>query len=311
MAAVTLLLPPRSRFVGAGLPPAVSRALGQADRAGLAPGERAQARRHFHLIPDHWPVAALTREMDAGDAAGATWLRADPVHVVPDINGARMLAHGEALQLATQDASALLPDLKPLFGDCGFLLDAPTPSRWYLRLPKEARLPEFAEPRDVLGDDIFEHLPDGDVGRRWRALLSDAQVVLHNHPWNVARVATGRPPVNSLWFWGAGSLPDHVESPYSEVHASDPMLAALAHAAGVLSTEPPVLDGSVDAVLHDLHEAGTGPELVARWLSPVIAAVRQGRLASATLDFADGERLVLTPSQRWRFWRRPLHKLDP
>lgn len=310
MAAVTLLLPPRDRFAGAVLPTAVARALGRADRAALEPGERAQVRRHFHLIPDHWPVAALTREMDAGDAAGATWLRADPVHVLPDINGARMIAHGEALQLTMRDTGALLPDLKPLFGDCGFLLDAPTPSRWYLRLPGGAKLPDFAEPGDVLGDDLFEHLPGGDAGRRWRALLSEAQVVLHNHPWNAARVAVGKPPVNSLWFWGAGSLPDHVESPYSEAHASEPMLAALAHAAGILSTDPPAFDGSVDAALHDLRGAGTASEIVARWLSPAIDAMRQGRLSSATLDFADGECVVLMPSQRWRFWRRPLRRLD-
>jgi hypothetical protein len=72
----------------------------------------------------------------------------------------------------------LLPALRPLFGDAGFSLDAPHPSRWYLRVPRDSRLPEFATPEEVLGEDLFAHLPQGDLGRRWRALLTEA-----DHHW--------------------------------------------------------------------------------------------------------------------------------
>ena len=54
---------------------------------------------HFDMLPRGWPVAAVTRQRDAGDAAQAAWLRADPAYIRPDINGARLLAHGEALAL--------------------------------------------------------------------------------------------------------------------------------------------------------------------------------------------------------------------
>ncbi|MDZ4047817.1 MAG: phosphoglycerate mutase, partial [Pseudoxanthomonas sp.] len=165
MAQATLLLPARTRLVGQALPDDVARALGRSDRSDTDAGERAQLRRQFQLVPDHWPIAALTRQRDAGDAAGARWLRADPVRVSPDMTGARMLAHGESLGLSAEDAANLLPALKPLFGDAGMPLDAPHPARWYLRLPLEAQLPEFAPVDDVLGDDLFAHLPHGDAGR--------------------------------------------------------------------------------------------------------------------------------------------------
>ena len=97
MAQATLLLPARTRLVGQALPDDVARALGRSDRSDTDAGERAQLRRQFQLVPDHWPIAALTRQRDAGDAAGARWLRADPVRVSPDMSGARMLAHGESL----------------------------------------------------------------------------------------------------------------------------------------------------------------------------------------------------------------------
>jgi hypothetical protein len=43
----------------------------------------------------------------------------------------------------------------------------------------------------VLGDDLFSHLPEGEGGRRWRALMTEAQVLLHNHSWNQQRAAQG------------------------------------------------------------------------------------------------------------------------
>ena len=77
-----------------------------------------------------------------------------------------------------------------------------------------AKLPAFAAPDEALGDDLFDApARQAPEGRRWRALLSEAQVVLHNHPLNAQRVAAGLAPVNSLWFWGAGALPDHVRTP--------------------------------------------------------------------------------------------------
>jgi hypothetical protein len=301
----TLLLPAAARLIGPGLPADVAKALGRADRGKAEAGERAQLRRHFQLVPDRWPVAALTRDLDANDAAGSTWLRADPAFVQPDVNGARMLAHGEALELAAEDAAQLLPALKPLFGDAGFPIDAPHPSRWYLRLPPDAVLPEFAPPEDVLGDDLFEHLPQGDAGRRWRALLTEAQVLLHAHPWNAQRLRAGKPSVNSLWFWGAGRLPDFVRTPYRQIKGGEPLLRALAKAAGIGAGEA---GENVDALV-DLRHVRSLETLGRDALRPLLAEIAGGRLKSLGLDLEDGTRFVLRRDQRRRFWRRPVARL--
>ncbi|HBP02206.1 MAG TPA: phosphoglycerate mutase, partial [Stenotrophomonas sp.] len=72
MATATLLLPARSRFAAAALPDDVARALGRANASQFEAGERAQLQRHFTVAAPHWPVAALSRQRDAGDAAGAS-----------------------------------------------------------------------------------------------------------------------------------------------------------------------------------------------------------------------------------------------
>src|SRR3546814_14417373 len=106
-----------------------------------------------------------------------------------------------------EDRTAFLPALRPLFGDAGFPIDAPHPSRWYLRLPPGAKLPAFAEPDDALGADLFDHLAEASEGRRWRVLLGEAPGVLHNPPRNARRAEQGRPPVHQVSFWGRGDTP--------------------------------------------------------------------------------------------------------
>src|SRR5690606_39803296 len=93
--ATTLLLPARNRVADRPLPSVVARAVGRADVLPASEaGERAQLLRHFELLPRGWPAAALTRSLDAADAATGHWLRADPAWVRPDINGARLFAVG-------------------------------------------------------------------------------------------------------------------------------------------------------------------------------------------------------------------------
>jgi hypothetical protein len=303
--AATLLLPAASRLQGA-LTLNVAKALGRADKTQHEPGERAQLRRYFQLIPDHWPVAALTRNLDANDAAQATWLRADPAFVSPDINGARLLAHGEALELTQQDADELLPALKPLFGDAGFAIDAPHPSRWYLRLAFDTPLPTFAMPEQALGDDLFAHLPQGDAARRWRMLLTEAQVILHTHPWNAQRLQQGKPAVNSLWFWGAGRMPDSVTTPFRQIKSRDALLRALAKAANVSMGE---VGGDVDALV-DLRHLRSLQMLCHDALTPLLAELANKRLAALYLDFEDGTQYMLRHNQRWRLWRSSLKQMS-
>ena len=305
----TFLLPARVRLAGQGMPASIAIALGRADRTNGEAGERAQLLRHFDVLPRGWPVAALTRAFDANDAATGAWLRADPAYVQPDLSGARLLACGDALQLDAAEAEALLQPLRPLFGDTGFPIDAPQPARWYLRLPREANLPSMASPDEALGADLFDHLPEGPEGRRWRALLSEAQVVLHQHPVNAQRVARGKPPVNSLWFWGGGVLPDHVTTSHASIASDEVTLRALAKAANCAATDLPARFAGPPA-LHDLRPQRDLHAMAEAWLSPAIDALRTGALAQLDLDCEDGARFTLRRNQRWRVWRKPLTAID-
>jgi hypothetical protein len=312
-ASATLLLPGRDRLSGQRVPADLGRWLARGDRSAFEGPVGAQL---FDVLPRGWPVAAVARARDAGDAPGACWLRADPAYVRAEINGARMLAHGEALGLDREQADALLRPLRPLFGDAGFTLDAPHPTRWYLRLPSGTSLPRFASPDEALGADLFEHLPADTTasaeGRRWRALLSEAQVTLHNHPVNAERARRGLAPVNSVWFWGAGGVPDRVTASIDAVYGADDPIDAFAHAAGVTREGLPAqwtdaLERLRTAI--DLRRLRDIAALHERWLAPAARALDARRVAGVRILFEDGVEYRLSSLQRWRVWRRPVAQL--
>ena len=298
---LTLLLPARRFFAGQAPSPAVAKALGQAAAVDAEAGELAQLRRPFRLRPvGQWPSAALMerRLNPEGDVQPFQWLRADPVWLQPDLTTARLMAWGN-LGLTAEESTALMAPLRPLFGDFDYVLDAREPEAWSVQCPRETRLPSFPHPLAALGDDAFPYLPEGPEARRWRSLMGEAQVLMHQHPVNAERARRGLPPANSLWFWGEGGLPDQVEGPAGHVATADPELAAYATAAGASVSD------RVDATRAGLIDL----RAERRWtviddlLALALAAMGQGGFAAVRLDFADGHLVTLEPAQRWRVWK--------
>ena len=289
MATLTLLLPELSRIEKA---PPLANWLARGDRLPSArPGRDAALRECFEFTGAALPAAALTRSFDANDAAGALWLRADPAYAMADAATVRLMACGN-LGLEQVESVELARALRPLFGDAGFPLEAAKPTRWYLRCPADARVPSFAAPGDVLGDDLMRHLPAGENERQWRRLFNEAQVILHNHPVNARRVQRGLMPANTLWFWGAGKLPDWVRAPYTRVASDDDVTIALARLANVPVVEEKTAVAELAADESVLIDTTAVPKLGA------------ARFKAIDLRFASGERVQYKPWHRWRFWRR-------
>lgn len=308
MADLTLLLPPLQHREDVSAAGALALWTARGDRLPDAnPGRDIALRECFEFVGTGIPVAALTRSLDANDAAGTLWLRADPAWVIADAVTVRLMACGN-LQLSREESDALAGALRPLFGDAGFLLEPATPSRWYLRCPPGAQLPVFSAPDAALGDDIGRHLPEGSSAQRWQHLLNEAQVILHNHAVNAERARRGAAPANSLWFWGAGKLPDWVRTTYTRIASDDDIVRALAQLANVPTSPltPGVVtdlgdDGRAWLDLGAIRDPGA---LTREWLEPIQAALAQRRIGWLTLHFASGERYRYRHRHRWRFWRR-------
>ena len=337
---ITLLL---EQAQAAGMP-MLARWLARGDRIdAVKPGREAQLRTYFEFHGPALPIAALTRSVDANDADSAQWLRCDPAYVMADAVTLRLMACGASMQLSAEEVEEFARALRPLFGDAGFPLEAARPDRWYLRCAREAKLPRFSAPSDALGDDLALHLPEGDNARQWRSLLNEAQIALTQHPLNAQRVQRGLPPVNSVWFWGAGVLPQWVRSPFSSVYSNDEIATTLARMAKVEAfpslprffsgervqgeggssllqgatssksapspqpsppTQEPLGERGGSALLLDLVDLRDAAALEADWFAPIDAQLAKRKLVEVHLHFLSGERVTIKPAHRWRFWRR-------
>ncbi|MEZ5465209.1 MAG: phosphoglycerate mutase [Lysobacteraceae bacterium] len=311
MGRVCFLLPAPEHMDPVPVGSLLSRCLPRGDSLTLEPGDEAQLMRHVDVLPRRLSMAAVSRQYDCGDALGSSWLRADPVLMQADMTTGRLMAHGN-LALTPADVESLLRPLKPLFGDEGFPISPGTRSaeagnRWYLQLPFEAELPDFVPPEDALGADLGDCLPAGDIGRRWRRLFSEAQIVLHNHELNARRRDAGLPSINGIWFWGGGRLPDNVTLSHANVVSGDArmhmLLALSSQSSRVIEDFEAAIDKkSVDGDwLVDLRQRRDAGKVVEAALPLIQRHLAEGEVA---FDFSDGRVVTWRRAHRWRFWRR-------
>ena len=308
MSASIFLLPRLDRLHAIAPMHPIWAALGRADReTATLPLSMAVPHEVFDVVPAAFSEAAVTRRAELDDVGVDTWLRADPCWLQPDMNSLRMMACGD-MRLTPQDAEDLAAVLRPLFGDAGLELSITHPDRWYLKLAMGAEAPQFSHPRDVLGDDVERHIPAGTSGLRWRRLLNEVQMSLHQHPVNRRREAAGMAPVNSLWFWGGGRVPNRVRARHVRCVSDDLILRGLAVQAGIVCRPLPkslaLLDSLVDSVI-DLRTAEPAAVLD-DWMAPALRLLRAGDVAAWAFGFAQGERFLMRRGHRWRFWRKPL-----
>jgi len=274
-------------------------------------------------IADPLPAGALTA-LAAGMLPGdALWARADPVHLRL-MRDHLVLVPQAAFGLALDEARAFCEALNRHFA--GLLeLHAVEEGRWIARLG-EAVAAETRPPLEMAGRDVSPDASRDAVATRMRAILNEAQMVLHAHGQNEAREARGEPAVNSLWLWGGGRLPAKPAPRWQAVIARDPVALGLARLSGARATAPDASaagwlarapdDGRHLVVLDALRTplALSQPEdyraamerLERGWFAPLLDALRAGRVGMVSVHVPDaGAAFEAIRGDLRRFWRRP------
>lgn len=59
-------------------------------------------------------------------------------------------------------------------------------------------------PMELIGEGIRQFMPEGDEFKELIFIMNQAQIILHNHPYNKKRQTEGLDAVNSVWLWGNG-----------------------------------------------------------------------------------------------------------
>ncbi len=59
-------------------------------------------------------------------------------------------------------------------------------------------------PHDIIGREYSPYLPQGEGAREINAIMEHSRAILEDALVNKKRIASGKPPANSLWLWGQG-----------------------------------------------------------------------------------------------------------
>lgn len=324
------LLPP-PQWIDAGLLrdmrlPALETLLARSQKSPLpAGGKGAWLCRAFGVEQQHdWPVAPFSLLADGGNPGGDFWLLADPVHLQLQRNRMVLVDAGN-LEISAEEAAGLTAALNSHFANDGLAFFPTRPDRWHLRLAHPARLETY--PLDaVIGGDIRNFLPSGADGRHWHGILNEIQMLLHSHPANEKREQRGALPVNSVWPWGAGSLPKKLNPSYSRIWADDALARGLATAAGIQVSGAPAnaaewlqqaAPGTYLAMLDQLRSAALYDDfprwreglmqLEKDWFHPLLRALARGSISGLALPvFGVSQARILSihRADLWKIWRR-------
>jgi len=180
---------------------------------------------HNPLKPYAIPTAVCTAVADTGEEH-ALVTRADPVHIHAEPDHARLHA-ANALQLTTDEENSLLDSMNKHFADRGLVFFQGEQSRWYLVGMDGSQL--RTEPLSRVSDrNVVAFMKPDQQSLLMRQMLTEIQMLLHEHPVNNEREQKGLLPVNSLWCWGGHPVAEPLLPTSIKVYADDAFCRGLA-----------------------------------------------------------------------------------
>jgi len=271
--------------------------------------DAALASRYGVLRQTDWPLAPIRLAARGVDPRDRFWLAADPVTLVVGRDDVQLAAVVD--DLARADADALVESLNAHFAADGLVFVAPRPDAMFVGVATRPRLSTHP-PDSTSGQSLWKLLPEGPDAGAWRRWQSEIQMLLHEHPVNMERERSGRPPANSLWFSHGGTMPARsAPGPSMRTFANDGDTAALAMYAGSAARAVPAhLDDALadaegaESIVVALPSPLEWASIERSWAMPAREALAAGRLATVTLIAEDAGDAVVWHANRPGFRER-------
>lgn len=233
-----------------------------------------------------YPSAAVTRIGEAGEVVPGYWMHAEPVHLAAGLADLSATLLSGPHELSGAEREALAPTIAAHLRAAGFGLSGNAAGSWLVRGERELDL-TTAPPEVAAREPLQEAMPRGRDAGTMRRLMTELQMLLHEHPVNLERQRRGLLAANAIWFHGEGATPtvtpgnDAGASSLPQAFGEDPYLRGIYRLHG--SAAESVADaGGLLARLGPRAVAVVGARdldtLEAVWLKPLARALLLGRL---------------------------------
>jgi hypothetical protein len=274
----------------------------------------------FNLQPTpDYPMAAISAFSDGLEVGSDAWFYADPVHFVLQ-RDTFSLYEQAPLKLTAEDATTILNTLNQHFFEDGFSFYQGNSGQWYLKI--SAANQRFLPIKTFLlsaaiNQDVQRLFPTGETQLQWRKVLNEGQMLLHDHPVNLAREKSGEVAVSSVWISAGGPLPTLVKDSVLE----DVLLSNLPFYHGVASLAQKISlpFQEVESVLHqknnlsvrlslDAESVIKPPQGYDSWWNFFLKELKARAIRQLVLNIGLHNTTMIveiSPLGLYKFWRKP------
>jgi len=262
-------------------------------------------------VAERYPSAAVMRTGSTNERAEGFWLRVQPMHFIAGLDRITTVVLRGAGRMTAAERSALAPVFAGHLQSTGLELHA-VADEWLLRSAAPLRL-ETVTPEFAAANPRSEILPRGADAGAIRRLMTEMQMLLHEHPVNQQRQARGAPVINAVWIHGEGMLGDVPPVSLPQGCGEDLYLRGIYRLHDQTAGAKPA---DAKALLAQLHgptvaviDAPDLDVLEARWLAPLARALLTGVITKLTVMF-DEWQVSAGRTDLFKVWRRERPPLE-
>ena len=149
------------------------------------------------------------------------------------------IIQSSGFNFSENELKSLCAEFNDYFKEDGFQFRFLTPEIWICFSENNPAV-STVSPHDILGENIIASLPSRGSDMQWRKLFNETQMLLHHSSANKDRILNGKIEINSLWFWGGGSLPAAYQSSMEVIYSNNFEVLGFAKLGGVKTHTLPV-----------------------------------------------------------------------
>lgn len=259
---------------------------------------------------EKFPSAAVMRSGAANERATGFWLRVQPLHFIAGLDRITMVVLRGAARMTAEERSALQPIFAEHLQSTGLELHE-ADEEWLLRSASPLQL-QTVTPEFAAANPLSEILPRGADAAAIRRLMTEMQMLLHEHPVNVRRQARGVPAINAVWVHGEGTLSDAPSAASLAVslpagYGEDAFLRGMYRLNDqTVGTKP----ADANALLAQMRgptvaviDAPDLDSLETQWLAPLGRALLRGAISKLTVVL-DEWQVSAERTDLFKLWRR-------
>ncbi len=248
------------------------------------------------------PAAALSWCGEGGALRSGTWMHIDLVHFSAGMNDVHIMSAGE---ISDEDIQQLMTALQPLLSLAGFELHCSAANHWYVWCEEVLDVQTHAL-QIGLTTRSYDVLPTGNDAPPLRRLLTEIQMLLHQHPLNQQRERQGLSVINAAWFSGAGSPTPATSSTLQRIMSDQPYVQGLCEQLNVTCWPIPrsvtemlrIRDNDMVLVIDGTNVL----QVEEQWLQPLLRGVNRGNVQHLHI-YLDHLRVILHGGRRQQLLR--------